>query len=495
MQSLRPPFPASGRIGSHGRPAPIGQSLGKDKEEERLYGCGSRFQRKHGIAIVVTLMSFVIGSASARRRTGTVVTAFEKEEEMLRRLRRPFGLALAAGLALLLLPNPARAQVVVKVSDTVNFRLGFQLQTWAEALQDPVSEGYQQTYKIRRVRLLVAGNIAKNLSFFFQTDNPNMGNTVGTAAKAINTGLLVQDAFGEWKILGNDYLILDAGKILIDLTRNSNQSTSSHLSWDGGTWSFLSSAPLGGDGGRDVGFQIKSYLADDHLEFRGGVFEGFRAPANAGGAGSRNPPRFVGRLVYNFFDTEKGYVPVGTNLGKKKILAIGGGYDTQGGFTSPATATTPAGKGFEAYGGDFMIDWPLGPGDAKTGRDAVTAHVDYIHYDGGCRANAAGVVQTNCLISALPREEELFTDIGYFFHTINLQPFIRFEALEFKDATKQIGNIRRYGGGFNYYVTPAAQNFKITAAWERIVPNIKTPATALTKNTNHFILQLQFYYF
>jgi len=409
---------------------------------------------------------------------------------MLGRLKRLIGFAFAVGLGLLLMPDPANAQVVVKVSDTVNFRLGFQLQGWADYQQDQVSEGYSQNFFLRRVRIIMAGNIAKDVSFFVQTDNPRLGNN----PKALNAGFLVQDAFGEWKVLGNDYLILDVGKMLVPFTRNSLQSTSSHLALDGGTWTFLQSAPLQGDAGRDVGFQIKSYLAGDHLEFRGGVFDGFRAPANPGGASSRNPPRFVGRLVYNFFDTEKGYVPVGTNLGKKKILAIGGGYDTQGGFTSPATSTTPEGKGYEAYGGDFMIDWPFGPGDAKTGRDAVTAHVDYIHYDGGCRANSAGVVQTNCLIAGLPKQEEIFTDLGYFCHTINLQPFIRFEALEFKDVSKQTGNIRRYMGGFNYYITPAAQNMKITAAWEKIVPNTAA-STAVTKNTNHFVVQFQFFYF
>ena len=186
--------------------------------------------------------------------------------------------------------------------------------------------------------------------------------------KAINTGFLVQDAFGEWHPFSNDMFIIDFGKMLSPFTRNSLQSTSSHLALDGGTWTFLQSAPLQGDAGRDLGLQFKSYLANDHLEIRAGLFDGFRAPANAGGAGSRNPYRFVGRIVYNVFDTEKGYVPVGTNLGKKKILAFGAGYDTQGGFTTPATATLPKGKGYEAYGGDFMIDWPVGPGDAKDGK-------------------------------------------------------------------------------------------------------------------------------
>ncbi|MCA1581456.1 MAG: OprO/OprP family phosphate-selective porin [Acidobacteria bacterium] len=341
---------------------------------------------------------------------------------MTRRFLRFAIVALAvAGLA----PAAAPAQVVVKVSDTVNFRLGFQLQGWSEWLQDPVSEGYQQNFKIRRVRLIVAGQVAKNVTFFMQTDNANLGASVGTATKSLNTGLVMQDAFGEWHPFSNDMFIIDFGKMLTPFTRNSLQSTSSHLALDGGTWTFLQSAPLQNDAGRDVGLQLKSYLAADHLEIRTALLEGIRAPANANGAGSRNPYRFAGRIVYNVFDTEKGYVPVGTNLGKKKILSAG--------------------------------------------------------------ARAA-----NCLIPTLFRQQELFTDVGFYFKPIELQPFIRFETENFKDTIDHGRNIRRYMGGFNYYV--AQQNMKITAAYERIVPGSQ-PATAKTKNSNHFVVQLQFYYF
>ena len=408
---------------------------------------------------------------------------------MTRRFLRFAIVALAvAGLA----PAAAPAQVVVKVSDTVNFRLGFQLQGWAEWQQDQVSEGYQQDYRIRRVRLIVAGQVAKDVTFFMQTDNPNMGLTTGTGVKSLNTGLLIQDAFGEWHPFSNDMFIIDFGKMLMPFTRNSLQSTSSHLSLDGGTWTFLQSAPLSGDAGRDLGLQLKSYLAADHLEIRTGLFEGLRAPANVNGAGSRNPYRFVGRIVYNVFDTEKGYVPVGTNLGKKKILAFGAGYDRQGGFTTPATATLPEGKGYEAYGGDVMVDLPVGPGDAKTGRSAFTAHMDYIHYDGGCGLTSTGTRATNCLLPTLFRQEELFTDVGFYFKPIELQPFLRYETENFKDRIDHGRNLRRYMGGFNYYV--AQQNMKITAAFERIVPG-SAPATAKVKNQNHVVVQLQFYYF
>ncbi|MDQ6891248.1 MAG: OprO/OprP family phosphate-selective porin [Acidobacteriota bacterium] len=409
--------------------------------------------------------------------------------------RFPFRLFPLAGIALaalILAPAVSRAQVVVKVSDTVNFRLGFQLQGWAEWLQDQTSKGYQQNFKIRRVRLILAGQVAKNVTFFFQTDNPNMGATVGTATKALNSGFLVQDAFGEWHPFSNDMFILDFGKMLVPFTRNSLQSTSSHLALDGGIWTFLQSAPLQSDAGRDLGLQFKSYLVGDHLEIRAGVFDGLRLPAIATAAGSRNPYRFVGRIVYNVFDTEKGYVPVGTNLGKKRILAFGAGYDHQGGIDFPSTATTAEGKGYNAYGGDIMLDWPVGAGDMKNGMSAITAHADYIHYDGGCGITPAGARATNCLLPTLFKQQELFTDLGFYFKPLEIQPFIRFETENFKEAIDHGRNIRRYMGGFNYYV--AQQNMKITAAFERIVP-ASAPATAQTKNTNHVVVQLQFYYF
>ena len=386
---------------------------------------------------------------------------------------------LAAGLASVLLCNAAHAQVVVTVNDTVNFRLGFLVQTWADGLQDPISRGYSYNFFLRRVRLIVAGNLVKDVSFFFETENSRLGDAGTDGVKNINTGLHVLDAFGEWRVFGSDRFILDVGKMVIPLSRNSLQSITSPLALDAGTFTFLQSAGTQSDAGRDVGFQLKSYLANGHLELRGGVFDGLRAATTAGGAGSRNSPRWVGRVVYNFFDTESGYIPVGTNLGKKKILAIGGGYDTQGTY--------------KAYGGDFMIDWPIGPTEPVKGQNAITAHVDYIRFDGGCGLTAAGTRTTNCLIPSLTDQDEIFTDLGFYFVDLKLQPFFRFEWNGFEDDIDHSKDSRRYMGGFNYYV--AQQNLKITAAYERIVPNVVGATTWKQKNTNHLVVQLQFLYF
>lgn len=393
-------------------------------------------------------------------------------------MRRALGRAVGAGLALFLLPGAAWAQAVVRVNEAVAFQFGFLVQSWADFLQDPISGGYSQNLFLRRVRLIAAGSVARDVTFFFETDNSRLGNAGVSGAKNINTGLEVLDAFGEWRVFGNDRFILDMGKLVIPFTRNTLQGISTPLSLDAGTFTFQQNVGTESDSGRDVGIQLKSYLASEHLELRGGVFAGFRAPPGGGAAGSRNSPRWVGRVVYNFFDTEKGYISVGTNLGKRKILAIGAGYDTQGSFS--------------AYGGDFMIDWPIGPADIARGQNAITAHVDYIRFDGGCGLTSTGTRTTDCLIPTLPKQDEIFTDLGFYSVALKLQPFVRFEWNGFVDSIDHARDSRRYMMGLNYYVLQ--QNFKITGAYERIVPNVASTGSS-SKDTNHFVLQLQLFYF
>src|SRR5215471_17029895 len=120
---------------------------------------------------------------------------------MFRKLRGHLAFAVLAAIVFLSLPAPAHAQVVVKVNDVVNFRFGIQLQTWADWLQDPNSEGYSQNFLIRRIRFILAANLAKNLYLFYQTDEPRAGNAgtngekntcSGAAATCPSTGLITQ---------------------------------------------------------------------------------------------------------------------------------------------------------------------------------------------------------------------------------------------------------------------------------------------------------------
>src|SRR5262249_47191509 len=160
-------------------------------------------------------------------------------------------------------------------------------------------------------------------------------------------------------------------------------------------------------------------------------------------ANGRNSPLFAGRFMYDFFDAEKGYTYQGTYRGTKKVVAIAGVAQVQGSF--------------EAFGGDAYVSWPIGP-------DAITAEVDYMHFVGWGK-----------FYGTLPEQDTIFTDAGYFFGAIQLEPFVRFELLNFSDPANKAKQQKRFGGGLNYYVM--GNNFKITPYYERVKPEVQ-PATA-----------------
>ncbi len=380
---------------------------------------------------------------------------------------RAFRRAAGASLLLILASTAARGQVVIKVNDAVSFRLGMLLQSWDDLVQDPVSEGYSQSLYLRRIRFVVAGAVAKDVSFFWQLDNPRLGNAGTTGAKSLNTGFLTQDAFAEWKIAG-DKAIIDAGLFYTPQSRGVLNSSSATLTYDTPVFGTQQNTVTGGSGGRDLGLALKGYLAGDHFEYRAGVFDGQRQTGTAQAAGSRNPPRFAARLQYDVFDVEKGYTYVGTNRGTKKILAIGAWGDGQGDFRS--------------YGADALADIPIA-------KDAVTAEADYLFYDG--RTQFQQVVG-GILTPLLPKQDVFFAQGGYHFKPLSVQPWVRYESLSFSGTRFRTGDQQRYSGGLNWYVS--GQNLKVTAFYERIVPETKPP-TAKIKDTNHLGVQVQFLYF
>jgi hypothetical protein len=380
-------------------------------------------------------------------------------------------LAVIGALLLLLAPLAANAQVIVKVNDNVNFRFGLQLQGWADWTEDPNSEGYSQNMFLRRIRAQILATVAPGVSIFYQTDNPRVGSGAADGNKNFNTGFETQDAFIEWKICA-DMIMFDAGEYLVPTNRNGLTSTGSFLALDIGTWALQGNGIMKGNGGRDYGAGFHGYLLDDKLEYRLAGFDGNRNPTTpqpaplGPAAGSRNPYRFAGRIQYDFLDSEKGdntagkYVYAGTNRGLKKILVVGAWGDGQGDY--------------KAYGGDIFFDFPI------VGKDALTAEFDYSHFEGGND------------FPTLAKQDDVYAEAGWYFDAVKLQPFARYEDLNFSKQTDKPKNQQRFMAGLNWYIY--GQNLKLTAAWERIVPKTQ-PVTALVKNTNHFVVQIQALYF
>ncbi|HXO27241.1 MAG TPA: porin [Thermoanaerobaculia bacterium] len=351
--------------------------------------------------------------------------------------------ALAAALAALA-PAAARAQAILKVNDDVWLRLGLQLNGQADWTQSAATGGYAQNLFLRRDRFLVTGSVAPGVTFYFQTDDVNLGK----APKALATGFVIQDAWMEWKLA--DAFALDAGQFIVPWSRNSLQGTLSYLTMDISPTSTIIINPNPADAARDTGVEAKGYLVDGgRLEYRVALTQGVRETS------SRNAFRDTVYLQYDVFDTERGYVYHGTNLGKKKILALSTGYDGQ--------------SSYHAYNADVFTTLPVGAGDEIAGQ------VQWSHYDG------------ESFLPAPARQNDYLVELAYFASALKAQPFAKFERQRFSAGNLQQKNMLRWGAGMHYYVH--GLNLKLSAQFLRVLP--EKPI----RDTNELTLAMQVWYF
>jgi Phosphate-selective porin O and P len=211
--------------------------------------------------------------------------------------------ALVAVIALLWPSAPARAQAMIKISDDANIRFGVLGQFWADTIDNPEPAPNTNNLFVRRLRVITGGQVAKNVTFFVETDAPNLGRVLPTG-KNITPSVIVQDAYATFRVA--DAFSLEAGLMFVPFSRNSVQSAATLLPIDYGAFTFSDSAPEQSSTGRDTGFQARGYVLGNRLEYRVGVFQGFRDP------GSDNPFRYAGRAQYNLLETEVGFFYTGT---------------------------------------------------------------------------------------------------------------------------------------------------------------------------------------
>jgi len=349
---------------------------------------------------------------------------------------------VAVACAFVLASPPAGAQAVIKVNDDVNIKFGLLFQGQADWTESAASDDTVQNLFLRRARILVGGSIAKNVTFFFETDSPNLGK--GAGASKTSSTMIVQDAFLSWKL--SEELTIDSGMILTGIAHNSLQSAASLIAIDYGGYSFLYSGPTQNVVGRDTGFQVRGYPAAKKLEYRLGVWAGQRDVAG------KQAFRTTARLQYNFLDADTGFFYTGTSLGKKKIFALGAGYDAQ--------------KDYSSYAADAYVDLPVG----KNG--AVSGQLDFIHYDGGTT------------FTSLPKQDTFYAEAGYYIKSAKVMPFAYYGT---KDLSgKDAGDESRWAVGLGYMAF--GHNLNIKAAYGKIDPKVG-------KSIDQFTIQMQGFYF
>jgi hypothetical protein len=336
----------------------------------------------------------------------------------------------------------AHAQATIQVGDDVNLRFGILGQFWADAVDDTGdNEAATRNLFVRRLRLITGGQVAKRVSFFVETDAPNLGRTI--TQKNVTPSVIVQDAFASFT--ATDAFIVDAGLMFVPFSRNSVQSAATLLPIDYSTYTFTQSAATQSATGRDTGFQARGYLAGQHLEYRIGAFQGARDPA------SRNEFRYAGRVQLNLLDPEVGFFYTGTYLGKKRIVAIGAAFDKQ--------------QNYRAYDGDAFVDLPIWLG-------AITGQFDCNRFDG------------RTFLTAIPRQNTYLAEAGLYVAPARITPFLQWTNRDITGA--DAGDEQRTSVGAAYWW--AAHNASVKGAYTLV-----SPTTGARQH--EFTLQLQLFYF
>lgn len=339
--------------------------------------------------------------------------------------------ALLVVAAALFVTGAADAQWTVSTPDgksTLN--LGFLSQMQFEELESADASYYQQNLFIRRLRLIAGGRVNDRLSFFFDTDTPNLGKGTSTGSKNAST-MTIQDFVLTYTF--NSQIKLDGGMLLLPISRNGTQGATSLLAVDYGPYTFLHSDPLNLYVGRDYGLQARGYLARNHFEYRAGISQGNR------GVDARASLCSHARAVWYPFEADTGLFYTGTTLAKRRIAAFGASAIQQ--------------QDFRAWSGDAFLDLPVG-------RDALTCQFDFTRFDGGGT------------FSTLPRQDAYLVEGGYYFQRARLGPFVQFGMRDFAsaglaDESKLQAGLSWWGNGHKFNVKLGAARLRKERAEDR----------------------------
>jgi len=351
-----------------------------------------------------------------------------------------------------------------------------QEQTTAKQDADPqYNRHWQRQVFVRRLRVLAGGDVAKNTTFFFESDAPNLGKVEANGTKASKVQMYVQDAQVQHVVVPEFSVI--AGLQLVGITRNGLQSAGSLMAVDYGAYQFAASTPLDNNVGRDLGVNFRGFLADERLEYRAGVFSGRNINLYS-------PLRTTFRVNYAFKDREKGFYYSGTTLGKGQVLSLGGGADVQGSF--------------HAFAVDGFADLPA------SDLGSMTLSLGFSVLDGGGSDS-----DSTYFTGLIPKQKIVFAEAGYFFKDWNLQPYVKFES-QSVDATvlKQVAataatldlqnalrSSSRWGVGVNYFLAGHNANVKVLYEWLSRNRVAADPTTYESARNGQLTIQMQYFTF
>jgi hypothetical protein len=446
---------------------------------------------RHAAAAV--LICGVAGAASAQQTPGGGQT--EKPPETAPAQPAPSSSPVPTFAIL----GPSRE---IKLAEYTWFRFGAQVQAWYRAAQDRIiqpdgSDGsYAMDFYCRRCRFFATGSVFKDIYFNVLFEASNAGRAdLTTGAKAPSTPSIL-DAYGQVKFA--DFFWLSGGSILMPLTRNGLQPTTTYVSIDNAN---VDTTPiLQGNSNvlRDLGFQANGFFVENHVEYRVGVFQGSRQASIATQTASHNAPRFVAMVSANLWDTETGYVNGGHYFGAKRVLGVMGNFDYQAFRKNAPPAAGTDKNAYYGVSGAVFLNYPLSGTPSRQGGDEIVGLLQFGYYDGGLRTSPIGTTTNAGTYGAVLKQTNYLAEAGYYNHSVKASVFGKFEKRKISDdyplALRQappagVSPSQTWiAFGLKYYVAPF--NFMNFALQYERINNDDAPGTQ-QGGTNNLTFQMQ----
>src|SRR6266850_1607027 len=325
----------------------------------------------------------------------------------------------------------------IKLGENTWFRFGAQVQAWYRVAQDRIiqpdgSDGsYAMDFYCRRCRFFTTGSVVKNIYFNVLFEAGNYGRADPITGVKTNGTPQILDAYGQVKFA--DWFWLSGGSILLPLSRNGLQPTTTYVSIDVSNIAQTGVLQQNSIVLRDLGFQANGFFVDNHVEYRAGVFQGSRQASISTQTASHNAPRFVAMVSANLWDTETGYVNGGHYYGAKKVVGVMGNFDYQ---IFRKNAPPAAGSDKNAYygiSGAVFLNYPLSGTPSPKGGDEIVGLLQFGYYDGGLRTSPTGTTTNAGTYPAVLKQTNYLAEAGYYNHSARVSVFGKFEKRKISD--------------------------------------------------------------
>jgi len=325
-------------------------------------------------------------------------------------------------------------------------KFGLRLQTWYQYVDDGKRDDKGlNDFMVRRAYFYFTGQVTPKIGLFAHIASDRIGqDRLDNSSFGLGSGIAVRDA---WIYLNlHEAFKIQMGRMYIPFTRSfGTESTFALLTIDlPFTQGGVRGAPFFTNRvGRDEGLLIWGNPFKGFLQYRVGVFEGVENDDNPD-----DNLRFAGRVSLNLLEPEKSWFNKGTYLGKKKVLAIGAGFD----FQEDLTLSGKQDRDNLSWTVDFFLDHPVGEG-------AITLEGAYINVN-----NATQTLGFSRLVAS-DDAYIYYLQGGYLFPGKfgpgRIQPYFRYERLAVdKKSDTSFPSI-----GLNYFLDGHSSKFTIDCTY------------------------------